>query len=93
MLVSCLYPQHVYNKYLGKDIAVPCGHCAACQSHKALEWSNRLEFESQCHKYTLFVTLTYGTDKVPFTYADSLTDIDTISPTLQDSLLKSSEYL
>lgn len=92
-LVTCLYPRHIYNKYIGVDVAVPCGECSACKALKASSWATRLEMESQLHKYCLFVTLTYGTDKVPFTYLDDLINSDYTSKTLDKAIHYSSEYL
>lgn len=71
-MLSCLSPKIVYNKYLEKEVVVPCGKCAACTSLKSNEWTNRLDMESQCHRYTLFVTLTYadsGLTRLPVTSA------------------------
>ena len=92
-LVTCLYPRHVFNKYLGKDLAVPCGHCSACRSLKASTWASRLEMETQLHKYCLFITLTYGSGLVPRTHVNELLASDFVSPSLDDSLAHSTEYL
>lgn len=46
---------------------VPCGHCAACLSHKRDEWTFRLRQEMlHSRDNCYFVTLTYDNDHVPF---------------------------
>uniref|UniRef100_A0AAU8AWV0 Replication initiator protein n=1 Tax=Dulem virus 86 TaxID=3145797 RepID=A0AAU8AWV0_9VIRU len=45
---------------------VPCGKCPACLSNKRREWLSRLIFESECHTTSLFVTLTYNDDNLPY---------------------------
>lgn len=62
---SCLNPQSVYNKYLGRFITVPCGKCAACQPNKGLPWTERLEFERKHHEHCYFITLTYSDKYLP----------------------------
>lgn len=61
----CLHPRTVYNPYCGYDVQVSCGKCEACCNTHAAKWVQRLDLEAQCHKYTLFVTLTYDDFHVP----------------------------
>ena len=63
--VQCLNPRRIMNPYTREMMTVPCGHCKACAltkcNHLAL-WCN---MESKCHKYCLFVTLTYANRFIP----------------------------
>ena len=53
----------------GKDrIVVPCGKCPACLSNRRDMWSIRLLEESKCHDFSIFLTLTYNDENLP--YAD-----------------------
>lgn len=62
---SCLNPQSVFNKYLGRYIMVPCGKCAACQPNKGISWTERLEYERKHHEHCYFITLTYSDAFLP----------------------------
>lgn len=42
-----------------RKILLPCGHCIACRTEQAKEWSNRLLMESKYHEDMYFITLTY----------------------------------
>ena len=64
-LSTCLHPQRIYNKYLGKYIFVPCGKCESCRNIHAHGWISRLVQESQKHKYNVFFTLTYDEQCLP----------------------------
>lgn len=64
-LQSCINPQTIWNPYLKELQVVPCGKCAACINRKASIMVTRLNVESQCHPYTLFVTLTYDNEHLP----------------------------
>lgn len=62
---KCLHPQKIYNKYIGEEMIVPCGHCEACLSAKASRNTLRVQLESQQHQYARFITLTYSEDYIP----------------------------
>lgn len=62
---NCFHPKTIYNPYTGEKIVTRCGKCAACLNSRAAQWIQRLDLESTCHKYTLFVTLTYDDFNVP----------------------------
>ena len=62
---TCEHPVIITNKYTGERQTVPCGKCAACQNQKRSLWSQRLQQECQCHKYTLIATLQYDEYHVP----------------------------
>ncbi len=62
---TCEHPVIITNKYTGERQTVPCGKCVACQNQKRSLWSQRLQQECQCHKYTLIATLQYDEYHVP----------------------------
>lgn len=63
--IACLHPQRIYNKYIDDYMIVECGHCHACLTRKASRYSLKCQLESQSHKYTMFVTLTYNQLYIP----------------------------
>lgn len=48
-----------------KQMAVPCGKCAACRIAKKREWTIRLLHEGICWNEKCFVTLTYRPSDLP----------------------------
>lgn len=72
-LMQCLHPIHIRNPkkdfiFLHDErwLIVPCGKCYACQSNKRSFWTCRLFFEAATAISSLFVTLTYDDEHVPF---------------------------
>lgn len=47
------------------DIEIACGVCVGCRLQRAADWSARVMHEASMWKTNCFVTLTYGTDKLP----------------------------
>ena len=45
---------------------VPCGKCVACLANRRAEWCARLKIEQAYSDWSLFVTLTYSNDYLPF---------------------------
>lgn len=62
---SCLHPKVITNPYTGDVVTVPCGNCSVCHNKRAALWVQKLDEESRCHKYSLFVTLQYDEQNVP----------------------------
>lgn len=89
-MITCLHPKIIYNKYLGRKMAVPCGKCSACLCLHQNSWINRLELESSYHKYTLFVTLTYSGDNFPTL---NINELDGNSDTWEQSLDESESFI
>ena len=59
------------NEILARDpdiIVAPCGHCINCRLAYSRKWADRLLLESQYHKQSWFVTLTYNDFFVPTSY-------------------------
>lgn len=44
---------------------IPCGQCLGCRMDYSRKWADRLMLESQNHKFTWFVTLTYDDLHLP----------------------------
>ena len=65
MLVKCLNPQQITNKYTGETQVVACGKCEACLNQKRGMASLKCKLESSAHKYSYFVTLTYKDEFIP----------------------------
>ena len=53
------------NPVLMDPIPIPCGECYACLMDKAAEMATRAVLESQYHKHSYFVTLTYRDSCLP----------------------------
>lgn len=61
----CKNPKHVYNKYLGHCIYVPCGHCSACLIRKSERLRIMIQNECDKHAYNIYFTLTYDNTNIP----------------------------
>lgn len=44
----------------------PCGRCLPCKLNKARTWQHRIMLETKSHAFSIFVTLTYAEEYVPF---------------------------
>ena len=76
-LQLCEHPLRI--KKDGHYRYVPCGKCNTCKCRKSSDVVSRLEHESQCHKYTVFFTLTYNDANLP-TLQYSSTDNALVDP-------------
>lgn len=65
---SCESPLIVPNRYTGEMQVVPCRRCNTCTTRHGFSWIQRIEQESACWKYRIFVTLTYSEEFVPCLY-------------------------
>ena len=66
--MKCRYPIQVCIK--GRQIYVPCGHCAWCLQRLRQEWFVRLKFEGSRALFRSFLTLTYRDSDLPFEIND-----------------------
>lgn len=89
---SCLHPLHITNRYTHEEMDVPCGKCVYCRSVYANMWSTRCDLESSCHRYTLFLTLTYTDNHLPVKNISDFSDVF-VSKTWDKSLSDSSAYI
>ncbi|WNK13956.1 MAG: replication initiator protein [Microvirus sp.] len=44
---------------------IPCNQCIGCRLERSRQWAMRCMHESQLHKQSCFITLTYNQDNVP----------------------------
>lgn len=63
---SCENPKRIFNPYLREFQFVACGRCNTCRTKRAYSWVKRIQSECSCHKYSVFFTLTYSNDFVPY---------------------------
>lgn len=63
--VSCYRPLHIYNKYIGRDLVVPCRECEACLKAASSRLVSRIENLRSTSAMCLFFTLTYDDEHVP----------------------------
>lgn len=54
-----------YGRVISDFVEIPCGRCIGCRIDYSRQWANRCLLESQYHKDTYFVTLTYNDQHVP----------------------------
>jgi hypothetical protein len=64
--VRCYRPYRSYNRALGMFEYHNCGKCPYCLSLRSNELATRCFSECSQHKYSLFFTLTYDNDHVPY---------------------------
>lgn len=63
--MKCINPQTIFNKYLGRFVTVPCGHCQTCLIQKKNILSHRISNECDNYKYNIFFTLSYDNNHIP----------------------------
>lgn len=64
--MRCFHPLRVYNKVTGLFDFHNCGKCAYCLSLRATELATRCFNECKQHKYSIFFTLTYDNEHIPY---------------------------
>lgn len=72
--VKCEHPKVVRNRYTDKELLSACGICKSCSIARADKMSLLCGLEENCHKYCMFVTLTYAPQYLPlceFVYHDA----------------------
>lgn len=62
----CLTPNRVYVRAQHRYIMSPCGHCQACQQAKSDARAARIRYTPAKGQITVFVTLTYSNEYVPY---------------------------
>lgn len=48
------------------ELSLPCGQCIGCRLDRSVDWAVRVMCESQLHRYSSFVTLTYSDENLPY---------------------------
>lgn len=49
-----------------RALTLPCGQCVGCRLERSRQWAVRCVHESKMHEHSVFVTLTYDDDHVPY---------------------------
>lgn len=62
---NCLHPVRV-RLHDGSFSYMPCGKCEVCLNRRSQDWVHRLQRESECWRYTFFVSLTYDDSNLPY---------------------------
>lgn len=62
---SCLTPKRVVRSD-GQVLYVSCGTCPSCLNRRASALSTRCQEECKQHVYSIFFTLTYDNDNIPY---------------------------
>lgn len=68
----CTNTRLVLNKYTRKMVRVSCGKCPACLQEKAVARTNRIRNHVKLGYISLFVTLTYSNDFLPYVLRSNL---------------------
>lgn len=64
-LHSCLFPKRIVRKD-SSVMYVGCGKCPSCLNRRASILSQRVQDECNQHLYSIFFTLTYDNENIPF---------------------------
>ena len=69
----CINKRWITNPHNGRHYYVNCGHCVDCRQDKAnAQFERLLSHYENSDYFSLFITLTYANDFVPYTYASDL---------------------
>lgn len=63
---SCPHAHLVHNRYIDRDVLVPCGKCVFCRMNKGHILASRLDLEASFHSHNLFFTLTFDNEHIPY---------------------------
>lgn len=68
--MQCVRPFRVFKNLNISEypdgLEVPCGKCLACRVKKRQEWTARMIHESESHEDSIFITLTYDNNNLPY---------------------------
>lgn len=70
----CINTKFIRNPYTRDTLRVNCGKCPACLQQKASYRANRIRNNSRVGDITLFVTLTYKNEFIPYILEKDLAD-------------------
>lgn len=65
LFINCLSPKRINHRTTGEPIIVGCGKCVCCTTLRSMQLTTKCKLESQCNKYTYFITLTYNNEFIP----------------------------
>lgn len=63
----CVKPVTIFNQNKDRYIPVPCGQCPECVKNRINSWIFRINKHSKISYNSVFLTLTYDPDNLPFT--------------------------
>lgn len=88
----CVSKRWIKN-YYGRDILINCGRCPACLQEKAINRTNRIRFNQNYDgsTVTLFVTLTYRNDCIPYFHRSDLFQHEDCNGFVELSVFRDSE--
>lgn len=78
----CVNMRWVKNPYTRQNLFVPCRQCPSCQQEQANRRAQRIKNNQREDCVTLFCTLTYDNDTVPYVRKEDLLFIDRDNPVL-----------
>lgn len=64
--MKCISPFDIKDEKTARYLPVPCGKCLPCINRRINGWAFRLQQEERISESSNFLTLTYGTEHVPF---------------------------
>lgn len=77
---GCLQPKTYFNHYVKRWMQSDCNHCSACLKKREQIWTSRLVNECKMHNYSVFFTLTYANEHVPYYRPISIGECDYLLP-------------
>lgn len=63
--IKCLNPVKIVNQHNYEPLVVGCGKCAACRLQKSSLRTLKCKLESQTHRWSYFITLTFAPNFIP----------------------------
>lgn len=75
--------------FSGVPISIPCGQCVGCRLERSRQWAVRCTHENMLHEESVFVTLTYDDDNLPFGGTLVKRDVSMFCKRLHNRLLRS----
>lgn len=60
------FTTNVRHALLDQRLTVPCGQCIGCRLERSRQWAIRCVHEAQQHEESIFATLTYNDENLPY---------------------------
>ena len=84
----CINKRWIINEYTRKRILVKCGKCEACMVEKAHHRAGRIKNNVYKDEVSLFYTLTYANECLPYVKVEDLNNKVTHLPVYRDSVVR-----
>ena len=84
----CINKRWIINEYTRKRILVKCGKCEACMVEKAHHRAGRIKNNVYKDEVSLFCTLTYANECLPYVKVEDLNNKVTHLPVYRDSVVR-----